>query len=297
MKRSTLYSIVILVVLAIATLFVLNREGEVSSTGSTGKMLVDYDSTAVDKLELISPSSFVVLEKQAGTWMLTSPIKYKADETSVTSAIGKGRRLELRKDPVSTNSEKQRIYQVDSTGTLVKVYEKGSPKGAFYIGKASSSFTETYVRLAGSNEVQLTNEMISSYFNKPPKDWRDKSLFKMDEGTIKTVRFSYGDTTFALSLQDSLWRIEKDSANQTAVKPLLSALASIQTDEFVDSALIAVPKLTAIIEVEGTQIRFFKKDDTKYLVQTSRSPQWFELQNWRATNLLKRKKDLLPTKL
>jgi hypothetical protein len=139
--------------------------------------------------------------------------------------------------------------------------------------------------------------MISSYFNKQPKDWRDKAVFKMDEAMIKTVKFHYGDTTFTVALQDSLWRIEKDSANQTAVKPLLSALANIQTDEFVDSALTAIPKLTAIIEVEGTQIRFHKRDDAKYLVQTSQSAQWFELQNWRTTSLLKRKKDLLPTKL
>jgi hypothetical protein len=296
MKRTTIYSIVVLVVLAIITFFALNREGEVSSTGSSGKMLVDYDSMAVDKLEVTSPTGSVILEKQAGTWMITAPIKYKADETAVTSAIGKGRKIELT-SLVSTNPEKQNLFQVDSTGTLVKVYEKGSPRVAFRIGKASSSFTETYVRLEGSNDVQLTNEMISSYFNKQPKDWRDKSVFKIDEGLINTVKFHYGDTTFTLSLQDSMWRVDKDSANQTVVKPLLNAVANIQTDEFIDSALSSVPKLTAIIEVEGTQIRFFKKDDTKYLLQTSQSPQWFELQNWRTTSLLKRKKDLLPTKL
>jgi hypothetical protein len=296
MKRNTIYSIVLLVLLAIAAFFALNREGEVSSTGGSGKMLVGYDSTAVDKLEFFSPSGSVVLEKQAGTWMLTSPIKYKADEASVTSAVGRGRKIELA-SLVSTNPEKQKLFQVDSTGTLVKVYEKGSPQAAFYIGKASSSFTETYVRREGSNEVHLANEVLSSYFNKQPKDWRDKTIFKIEEGRITTVKFQYGDTTFTLSMQDSLWRIAKDSANQALVKPLLSALALIQTDEFVDSAPSPVPKLTAIIEVEGTQIRFLKKDDTKYLVQTSQSPQWFEIQSWRTSSLLKRKKDFLPVKV
>jgi len=296
MRRNTIYSIVVLILLAIITFFALNREGEVSSTGSSGKMLVDYDSTSVDKLEVVSPTGSVTLEKLAGIWMVMAPIKYKADEMAATSAVGKGRKIELT-SLVSTNPEKQMLFQVDSSGTLVKVYEKGSPKAAFRIGKASSSFTETYVRLEGSNAVHLTNEMISSYFNKQPKDWRDKTIFKIDEGKIRNVRFQYGDTTFTLSMQDSLWRIAKDSVSQTAVKPLLSALANIQTDEFIDSSLSSVPKLTAIIEVEGTQIRFFKKDDTKYLVQTSQSPQWFELQNWRTTGLLKRKRDLLPTKL
>lgn len=296
MKRNTLYSIVILAVLVIATFLALNREGEVSSTGSSGRMLVEYDSTAVDKMEFSSATGSVVLEKQAGSWMLTSPIRYRADETSVTSAVGKGRKIELT-SLVSTNPEKQKLFQVDSAGTLVKIYERGSLKASFHIGKASSSFTETYVRLDGSNEVHLANEVISSYFSKQPKDWRDKTIFKIDEGRIRNVRFQYGDTTFTLSMQDSLWRIAKDSASQTAVKPLLSALASMQTDEFVDSTISVVPKLTAIIELEGTQIRFYKKDETKYFVQTSLSPQWFEIQSWRTSALLKRKKDLLPTRV
>lgn len=296
MKRNTLYSIFVLVVLAVVAFFALNRQGEVSSSGSTGKMLVDYDSTSVDKLEMISPSGAVTLQREAGIWMLTSPIKYKADEAGVTSAVGKGRKVELSTtDPVSTNPQKQSVYQVDSTGTFVKVYEKGSLKTAFHIGKAGSSFTETYVRLEGSNDVMLANEVISSYFNKQPKDWRDKTIFKMDEGRIQSVTFHYGDTTFTVAMQDSVWRIQKDSANQTAVKSLLTSIANIQTDDFVDSTLISLPRLTALIEVEGTQIRFYRKDDNKYLVQTSQSLQWFELQNWRTTNVLKRKKDLLPS--
>jgi len=293
MKRSTLYSLITLVVLAIAAFYALNREGEVSSTGEPGTMLVDYDSTAVDKLEIVSPTVSIVLEKQAGAWMLTTPIKYRADETSVTSAVGKGRRIGLT-SLISTNPEKQHLFQVDSTGTLVKVYERGSLKAAFLIGKASSSFSETYVRLDGSNEVQLANEALSSYFIKQPKDWRDKTIFKIDEGAIKSVRFRYGDTTFTVSMQDSLWRVEKDSANQDVVKQLLTALANIQSDEFIDSTLSTLPKLTAIIEVDGTQIRFYKKDDTKYLAQTSQSLQWFEIQSWRTNNLLKRKKEFLP---
>lgn len=295
MKRSTIYSIVILVVLAIAAYFALQREGEMSTSATSGRMLVDYDSTAVDKIEITSPSNSVVLEKQAGVWMLTSPIRYKADEIIVTTLVGKGRKIEIS-NTISTNPEKQGVYQVDSTGTLVKIYERGALKAAFHVGKASPSYTETYVRLDGSNDVQLAREILGSTFNKQTKDWRDKSIFKMDESAIKNVKFQYGDTTFTLSLHDSLWLVDKDSANQTAVKPLLTALAGIQADEFIDSTVTVVPKLTATIDIEGSQVRFYKKDDTKYLVQTSGSPQWFEMQAWRTASVLKRKKDLLPSK-
>jgi hypothetical protein len=295
MKRSTSYLLITLLVLAIASYLALQREGETSAPDSSGDTLVDYDSTAVDKLEITTSTNTVVLEKQAGTWMLTHPLTYRADENAVTAAVGKGRSI-ITTSLVSSNPGKQSLFQVDSTGTMVKVYEKGTLKATFFIGKTSTSFTDTYVRLDGSTEVFAAQGILSSQFQRQVKDWRDKSVFRMDEGAIKNVTFRYGDTTFTLSLQDSVWRIGKDEPDQAGLRPLLSALSSIQADGFVDSGLTVLPRLVAIIDIEGTQIRFFKRDDTTYLVQTSASPQWFEVQSWRTASLLKRKKDLLTTK-
>lgn len=295
MKRSTLYSITLLVALAIGAYLALHREGEMSSTGSSGKMLVDYDSSSVDKLEISNPSHSVVLEKRGGVWMLTSPIEYEADEAAATAAVGRGRRIELS-NLISDNPDKQDLFQVDSTGTHVRVYANGTLKASFYVGKAGSSYSETYVRLDGSNDVQLARDVLSSIYNKQPKDWRDKTIFKADEGSIKNVKFQYGDTTFTLSQPDSMWLVDKDSANQSAVKSLLTTVSHLQTDEFVDSMQSSPPKISAIITVGGTQLRFYKNADSKYLVQSSDSPQWFEMQGYRTTNLLKRKKDFLPVK-
>ena len=83
--------------------------------------------------------------------------------------------------------------------------------------------------------------------------------------------------------------------NEQAVTSLIAALASLQADEFIDSAVTAPPNLTAVIEVDGMQIRFHENTTTKrWFVQTSLSPQWFELQPWRAQQVLKRKSELLP---
>jgi hypothetical protein len=295
MKRNTAYSVILLIVLAIAAYFVMNREGESSSTGSSDKMLVTYDSAAVDKMEVTGSSGTVSLEKTGGVWMITGPIRYKADESAVAAAVGKGRKIELR-GVVSENAEKQNLFQVDSTGTAVRIYEKGTLKASFHVGKVSNTYTETYVRLEGSNEVQLAADVLTSTFGKQLKEWRDKTIFKREESSLTTVRFQYGDTTFVLAMQDSLWRVDKDSAVQTSIKPLLTSLAHIQADEFIDSTLSTVPKVTAILTVGGTEIRFFRKDDNKYLVLSSESPQWYEIQGWRATGILKRKKDLIPLK-
>jgi hypothetical protein len=303
MKRSTWVLVVVLVVLGIATIVVLQQPGEVSSTGSMSETLVDYDSLAVDKIEIRSSKGTVILEKEGGIWNLISPVKYRADETTVTTAIGKGRSLDLS-SLVSTNPQKQELFKVDSLGTLVNVYEKGEERASFRIGKASSfrigktssSFTETYVKREGSDDVYLAAGNLAPTFDRQVKDWRDKTIFKSFKDNITNVKFQYGDTTFLLTFQDSVWRVDGDSAVESKVSSFLGSLANFQTDEFVDSDLSKIPKPTGSVEVEGTQIRYhFNKDSDKYYVQTSRSSQWFEINSWKAKQILKRKKAFLPS--
>lgn len=292
MKRLTWILVGALIVLAIIAFFVLRQPGETSTTGTSGETLVSYDSASVDKIEVTSAGNSVVLEKQGNGWSLTSPIRYRADQGVVAAAVGKGKNIEL-KNVVSSNPEKQKLFQVDSSGTLVQMYAAGNMVAAFRVGKPSPSFTETYVRKEGSNDVYLADGMFSYQFTHPPKDWRDKSIFKTNPDGIRSVTYRYGDTTFTLANNDSLWRVNGDSVkDQASVRGVINSIANLQADDFVDSALASAPRQVALMEVEGTQIRFCEGKTTgTYLVQTSQSPQWYEVQGWRAAQVLKRKKD------
>lgn len=300
MKRSSTILIGILVLLAIATYFVFQREGETSLTSSAGEPLVKFDSAAVDKMEIRSQDAAIVLEKQGGKWMLTAPIRYAADEAAATAAVGKGRDMKIT-SLVSTNPAKQNIYSVDSTGTLIKFFANNNELAAFRLGKPSSSYTETYAKREGSNDVYLTEGVTSATFVKQANDWRSKTIFKTDQSTLSAVKIQFAgakpgaDTTFTLTKKDSVnWVIGSDSTNNSNVTSFLSSLADFQTDEFVDSTITVMPKLSATIEVGGTELRFYKRTDAKYYVQSSASPQWFAVQEWKVNNLLKRKKDFLP---
>ncbi len=291
MKRTTWILVGTVLVLAVITYFVLRQPGEVSTTESSGTMLVSYDSASVDKIEVSAAGNSVVLEKQGNGWMLTAPLRYRADQNVVTAAVGKGKSIEV-KNVVSSNPEKQGVFQVDSSGTLVRFFAGGNLAAAFRVGKPSTSYTETYVRKEGSNDVYLADGMFSYMYAHQPKDWRDKSIYRSEPDLIRSVTYRYGDTTFTLAMKDSLWRLNGDSVSQTAVRSVLGSLANLPADDFVDSTLSAAPKQVALIDVDGTQIRFCQqKGASTYLVQTSQSPQWYEVQGWRAGQVLKRKKD------
>jgi len=291
MKRNTLILLGILILLVAGVFLVLQKPGELSTTEASGEVLVRYDSAAVDGIDIRSAGGRVTLEKQGTNWMLTEPLRAIADVEVVTSTIGKGNAIIL-KGVVSSNPAKQTLFQVDSTGTSVKFLGKGVPLAAFRVGKPGPAYTETYVRRENDNEVFLAEGMLGYLFARQARDWRDKTIFKTSLETVTSVQFRYGDTTFTLDRPDSLWRVDGSPAADDQVRGFLGSLTNFLADDFVDSTLTVDPPLAAVVEVQGVQIRFHKySPGTTYLVRTSRSPQVFSVQEWKAGQVLKRKND------
>jgi len=293
MKRSLLIQIAIVVVLAVAAFFVLRQPGETSTSGVSDRMLVTFDSSTVDKVDIRSGTGSVTLQREGVQWMMVSPLRYPANEAAIKEALEKAGHIRLE-NVASSNPQKQSVYQVDSTGTLVRLYEGGKETAAFIVGKMGSSYTETFVRKEKSNDVYSASGTLGYVFSKPVKEWRNMEIFKADQAALRNIRFQYGDTTFALSNADSVWRVDRDSASPSAVRSFLAALSNFQADDFVDSTVSSIPKLTASIDADGVQLRFFReKEGTKYFVQSSQTTQLFEVLNWKVLQLLKKKKDFL----
>jgi len=293
MKRSTLLLVGILAALGIATYIVLQRPGESSRDASSPEMLVTYDSSAVDRLQVTSGGSTVSLALEGGKWMVVAPIHFRADESAVTAALSRGRKVEIR-GLVSSNPEKQKIFQVDSAGTLVQIFERGAEKAAFRIGKPGTSYDETYIRREGENNVLIGEGPLAYLFVKSPRDWRDRTVFKADRDKITALRYRYGDTTFTVAFVDSIWKVDSQPASPAVIQNLLGTLSNYLANDFYDSTFTPAAPPTAVVEALDAQIRFYHSKETgKFLVQSSRDPQWYILEPYRAQDLLKRKKDFI----
>jgi hypothetical protein len=292
MTRNTLLLSGLLVVLLVIAVLVMQKPGERSSSGETGVLMAPIDSLAVDKIEIKALGSSVVLQKNGVEWYLQEPVSYRADQSAVAAFLHDSKSLEV-KNVVSNKPEKHSVFQVDSTGTQVKIFEKGTEKTAFIVGKPTSSYSELYARRSGSNDVLIMSGASPSAFSRPVKEWRDKIIVTTSRENIKEVRYQYGDTTFVLAFKDSAWTIGKDSTQESVVNNLISSLSNVRADDFVDTLVQHPPKITAQVAYAGTQLNFFfVKEGEKYLVQSSASPQWFEMPSWRANDILKRKRDL-----
>jgi hypothetical protein len=293
MKRNTFILAGLFVILLIIAFLVLQKPGEQSANSASAGLLFTIDSLSVDKLQIKMSASSLVLEKRGIEWFVVQPINYKADQANVCQIIHQIKNLEI-KNIVSSKPEKQSVFQVDQTGTQVTVYEKGAEKASFILGKMAASYSESYARKLNSNDVFIIEGASSYMFNRPVKDWRDKTILTTPKENIKEVRYQYGDTTFSITFSDSTWFVAKDKAQHSVIEGILSSLANLQADDFIDSTVS--PKLTAMITYAGVQVRFsFDKIVNKYYVQSSNSPQWFVVEQWKANQVLKRKKEIIET--
>jgi hypothetical protein len=295
MKRNTYILIGILAVLILAAILVLQRPGEQSVSADAGEALVAYDSTAIDRIEISSAAAATTLQLEGNGWMMTAPLHVKADDAGIHQLLGKGKAISL-KALVSSNPQKQSVFQVDTSGTLVRMFEKGTQRAAFRIGKNGPGYTETYVRREGSNDVFLADGMLVTYFVKQPRDWRDKAILRLPMEGMKNIRYQYGDTTFTLAFQDSAWKVDGLPPAEQPVRNVLGSLAMFSADDFVDTTITAPPPLTAVIDIEGSQLRFHRDPLTNnYFVISSVGPQVYVVQGWHAAQVLKRKNEFLPT--
>jgi hypothetical protein len=291
MKKNTLILISLFVLLLIIAFLVLQKPGEQSASSANTGFFTVIDSLSVDKIQIKTPTSFLLLEKRGTEWYIAQPINYKANQTNVGQIIHQIKILEV-KSIISSKPEKHSVFQVDQSGTEIKMYEKGAEKVSFILGKMAASYTESYVRRLNSNNVFLVEGAFSYMFSRPVKEWRDKTIFTTPKETIKEVQFQYGDTTFSMTLKDTTWVIGKAKAQQSVMDGILSSLSNLQADDFIDSTIS--PKIMATVLYSGVQIRFaYDKKTNKYTVQSSNSPPWFILEPWKANQILKRKQELI----
>jgi hypothetical protein len=293
MKRNTVTLIALLVILGAVAYLVTQKPGEQSSSG-LGAPLLHIDSVAVDKLEIRSLKAHVVLEKRGAEWYLKEPIDYKADQSSVGNFIHEVKSLEV-KNVVSNKPEKFSVFQVDTTsGTFLAICQGGIRKDSILVGKIGASYSDLYVRRLPSDDVDAVDASIQYQINRGAKEWRDKTILTVPKENIKEIKYQYGDTTFTLVYQDSVWLIGKNVIPPADVNGIVGALANFQADDFIDTTIQPAPKINVLVSYAGNQLRFsFLKTQNKYAVQSSNSPQWFVVETWRTNSILKRKKDLV----
>ncbi len=281
----------VLGILIIVSVLVMQKPGELSTTGE-GELLFKVDSSAVSKIRIQFPLNTIALEKRGTEWMLTEPLVYKAEQSLVEQLIHQIKSVRV-KALVSDKPEKHSLFRVDTLAPRITFWQQDNLTADCYLGKMAQTYTQTYIRRTNENQVYLAEGIAEYMIRREVKDWRDKTIATTLRDNIKSITYRYGDTTFTVQFVDSVWTIGKEKVNEAVINSVLGSLVNLKADDFADTISV-FPAVTAQIEYTGITLQWsYDKKLSKYYVRTLQTPQVYVIEQWRAEQLLKRKKDFL----
>jgi len=211
-----------------------------SETEATQKLIaVKQDDIA--KIELKYSDRDIVLERDKGKpWRLVKPVGADADQAQANNlarAIAEGV-LVRTLDDKPADLAPFGLKPPTTTVTVTTFDHKTVP--AIEVGKSTPIGFNTYVRLANSPAVLLTEGAFSSGMNKTVNDLRVRDLmaFKLDDVEKLTIARDNGQTV-EIDRDGDNWKIVKPApspADDTAVRMALGTLVNARASDFVADA-------------------------------------------------------------
>ena len=290
MNRSTIFLVTLLLVLGAITYFLLPSENERETSYKPVAVSFAVDSASVVKIELQQKSKNVTLENVGGKWSITFPMHYPADPAIVKQLVSGLSNFRIG-SLISSNPEKQSLFQVDGAGTKIIVTDRAGKVSSMVVGKMGPSFSEVYIRLPEGKDVYLGEGIDTWTLNKEVKDWRDKSILSTTADAIKELSYSVGSKETSFQRDSMGWKSDSKTLDAATMNPVLNSLSNLHADDFLDTLLKSAshPITLGVRGNENVTLKLYPSlpDSSKYFVQSSATPQIFVVSKWTVQQLLK----------
>ncbi len=223
--------------------------------------LVSIDTSKVTEI-LIYPKSQnheeVKLFKKDDEWRVQladkdAPVtdsKIKGLYTQILSV--KPKRLAAR------GEEKWKEFQVDSTGTRIKIIEEGKQTLDLILGRFAFQqprSMSTYVRLGNDADVYEVDGFIEMSFNQDANSFRNNFVLKDDNNDWQRLSFDYpADSSFQMVKLNDQWFANDQRTDSAATATFLRQLSNLTGTKFIDdvnSELLGRPDYTLTIDKQS----------------------------------------------
>lgn len=301
--NKSLTILIILLVALVAVYFLVMQSEKSDLQVNQIENLVGLDSGMVNEMTITTADSSVVFKKQGGEWMVQHYGQLRAAEPGVVSQIAQLASGLTVGEVVSSNPEKQSLYQVDETsGRLITFLRDGNELGSVIVGKSGTDFQSSYVRMPESEDVYLSTTNLTRLVQRPVDQFRDKAVVQLDPSRITRIEVTSPNYDYAAVPGDSLWQLTDNSGEPSAIQQQqmqswLSQVAALRVNSFLSpdsSAAVDFSNPTAEVTIsitgdEPVTIQFLStgEDAADYLVKTSQSDEVYSVRNWVYNNLIK----------
>jgi hypothetical protein len=208
------------------------------------KTVLKIDRDKIDTLTITAPKRAMTFTKAGREWQMTSPLKARADFTSVDSLVSRLHTLQM-KTLTAADGGALSEYELDKPQTTIQL-GSGSSQAILQIGKSAGEGV-VYAKDQSRPAVFTIDSTLVTDATKEPGEFRQKDLF--DARTFNSTRIEVvrGAETVAFEKtkvknkegqDEEKWRQVAPSAkdvDQTKVDNLLSAVTGARATGFVDT--------------------------------------------------------------
>ena len=290
------------------------------------KVIPDFESSMIKKIELNNESGKVVLEKTADNfWHITEPLKLRADNSEVNSMLSE---FEFMNKVGSFKKEGDKPFDLKDYGLDVpktsitmftdipakpdKIQVKG-PKDKYtvFVGQKLAAGDNVYIKLDTSDEVIVVPGSLHNKVSKNILDLRSKWVFTFDKESVDSLQVKTNEFNIVCNKKGSFWRLIEpisDLADLEKVKDIIGKLKNLQIDSvdfLTEDAKDLVkygldnPRFTVTVNEKGVtqSVIFGNSLDNKVYVKRTDEPTIFFLKDNILGDLSKKPNDLRDRKV
>ena len=294
--------LLLLVFVALATIFVITRFTKVRNSNQTLKTdLVQMDTSQVSTIRLypaIEKGTELLFNRNGSSWSVTrEEIEAVANMTSVKGLLGELQNLKAQQ-LVTRSIQEQAQYQVDdSLGSRIVIMEGKNTSvdlvvGRFQYEPAPGGYDmygqnrgtgKTYVRLSGEDEIYWVEGFLAMSINQPFNQWRDQNITRLNTSQLSRIIYDYpADTGFVAQHSDAGWMVAGLLADSLSMVNYLNGLTRLTHDEFADEFNPGSdPDYSVIFEgdnMKSLQLKGYSQTSGQIIVNSSINPDsWFQI--------------------
>ncbi|OHC15831.1 MAG: hypothetical protein A3K25_11190, partial [Planctomycetes bacterium RIFOXYB12_FULL_42_10] len=289
------------------------------------KVIPDFKSSLIKKIELNNESGKIVLEKSGDDyWYIVEPQKLRADNSEVNSILSE---FEFMNKVGSFKKEGEKPFDLKDYGLDVpktsitmftnipaktdKIQVTGPrDKYTVFVGQKLAAGDNVYLKLDTSDEVVVVPGTLHSKANKGVLDLRSKWVFTFDKEAVDSLQIKTKEYNVVCNRKGVFWRLIEpinDLADLEKIKEIIGKLKNLQIDsaDFLpDTSDLAKygldnPRYTVAINEKGASqsVIFGHSLDNKVYVKRTDEPTIFFLKDPILVDLSKKPNDLRDKKV
>ncbi|MCR5289987.1 MAG: DUF4340 domain-containing protein [Treponema sp.] len=247
-----------------------------------------------DTFTITTADSTVIVTKKDGNWFVGDK-QYLANTTSAQSIANNITDITVL-DVVSSSDNEATLerYGLTNNALTVTAAKDGKTVRTITIGKASSTTSQTYIKVDDSKNIYLVSGSYNNIYNKTVNELRSRDLYSVEADTITAVSVaSANGTAWSIAKNQDTWSVTSGSTgadpDNEKLSTFVSSVRTMNVQSWADESetLPTVPSSTITVTTNEKTITVTvypveQGEETKYLATSSESPYLFYLSKYYA---------------